>query len=222
VVNSEHCEFRLLHLVLGALVPELLRRREIRCQAWLTHNSLSFKDSTEASELQTTLALYLQHLDAAFQLCSSTCAHCLLPCTCVGSKHKVHSCETDHKCHHECYFCQEDAKHTELVHVNLCNEKAGHGGRHLCASTTHTCNKPCALKNAVNCRGFCSQQPDHEGDCDCGSGNHLCGVKCALPGCNNKCVEPYGSKHDRHACQDKCCPEVSFSSQPLDNLSLGA
>jgi hypothetical protein len=142
-----------------------------------------------------------------------------LPCTIIGSKHAEHSCRTDHKCHNACEFCQLEAADTEGVWVQPCKEKAGHGGHHLCASRPHTCNQPCKLTGALNCRGTCSQPSGHEGDCDCGSGNHLCGVECALPGCSNQCVEPYGSKHTQHACQDKKCPQVSSLPQHVGSLA---
>ena len=90
----------------------------------------------------------------------------------------------------------------------MCKEKAGHGGKHVCAEKEHTCGLPCKLSAAPTCRGFSGREPGHAGDCDCGSGNHLCGAPCALPGCKGRCTVPYGTEHAVRACEDTVCPEV--------------
>ena len=198
---------RALHAATLACVAALLKRREQRCHAWLAASVAAFKDSSEASELQTALAAHLQRLEAAWQLCSASCASCLLPCRAVGT-HSAHTCGTDHCCKAACAFCQHENPDTAVANLAVCREKAGHGGKHVCAVQTHTCGKPCKLQNALNCRTMCGKEPGHDGDCDCLSGNHLCGQSCDLAGCAGRCTVPYGTEHDKHACEDKSCPEV--------------
>jgi hypothetical protein len=196
-----------LHSILGPFVTALLKRRERRCEVWLSTAVSEFKASSEASELHTALALHLQRIEAAFQLCAASCQLCFLPCTAVG-KHTTHSCATDHLCQLSCDFCLLDESESAATEDIMCKEKAGHGGKHICRVRTHTCGLPCELENTLNCRGVCGKEPGHQGACDCGSGNHLCGQPCGLPGCTSRCTVPYGTVHDQHACEDRACPEV--------------
>lgn len=185
----------------------LLSRREVRCRAWLAAASAAFHGSNEAIELANALAVHLQRLEAAWQLCSASCAECLLPCLEAGP-HAEHTCTTNHRCKIACDFCRHEQPDEADCDLAVCREKAGHGGKHVCSVKTHTCGLPCKLQNALNCRGTCSQDPGHTGDCDCLSGNHLCGAECALPGCAGRCTVPYGTEHTQHACEAKACPEV--------------
>lgn len=107
--------------------------------------------------------------------------------------------------------------HTQLhaysnIHTSkggLCREPAGHAGKHICDTPEHCCGRPCWLAGkALNCREKCRKMPGHAGSCDCMCGNHLCGAPCALPGCGRRCVAPYGSVHERHACAMTTCPHV--------------
>jgi hypothetical protein len=182
------------------------QRREQRCHAWLATATAAFAGSSEASELHTTLAAHLQRLEAAWQLCSASCGSCLLPCCVIGA-HGTHTCETDHQCKAGCDFCCQENPAADASAVASCREKAGHGGKHVCAVKTHTCGQPCVYKDALNCRTFCGKELGNEGGCDCGSGNHLCGAACDLPGCGGRCTAPYGMEHAQHACEVKTCPE---------------
>ena len=185
----------------------MLARRERRARAWLAAATAAFQGSSEAAELHSALELHLQRMEAALQCCRSQCAECLLPCCQIGP-HDAHDCDTDHKCKADCSFCAAESAEAPATGLAGCREKAGHGGKHMCAEVAHTCGQDCALKAALNCRGTCGLEPGHGGRCDCKSGNHLCGKPCALPGCGARCVAPHGSEHAQCACENKLCPEV--------------
>ena len=215
--ESCNARCRALHTGFAAFVAALLRRRGARCRAWLAAATAAFRGSSETVELANALAVQLQRLEAAWQLCAASCASCHLPCCALGT-HDAHTCGTDHRCKTACGFCcqeQPDASSEELAQ---CREKAGHGGKHICSDTPHTCGNACKLVDALNCRGKCSKGPEHEGDCDCQAGNHLCGVQCALAGCAGRCTVPYGQEHDQHACENKACPEVRVAAHCVRSL----
>lgn len=187
------------------LLDALLKRRRGRVHAWLEQQTQRFKGSPEATNLEEALVSAMLRIEAAFSLCTASCASCYLPCVALGHAHQEHSCGTDHMCHNVCQFC------TEAVEpVNYCKDKAGHMGRHMCNVVQHACGEVCALagKALLNCRGTCRKDPGHDGDCDCLSGNHMCGQICSLERCAGPCVVPYGTEHDRHACGDNMCLEV--------------
>ena len=207
---------RLFQAALQGLVQGLLRRRRAVAAAWLAQATQAIADTPEASELHSALADHLRRLDAAWQVCSATCADCLLPCCVLGS-HAQHNCGTDHRCKADCAFCSLDQSGSAEGHQYSCNGKAGHNGRHMCSEKPHACGKPCALMGrALNCNGTCAKEPQHEGECDCECSNHLCGAACSLPGCGARCKEPWGAPHKLHSCGATACPTVRYPPAGAD------
>ncbi len=58
--------------------------------------------------LQALSARYLREIQANFTLCRTACDECYLPCFKSKEHDSEHDCGTDHRCHDQCTFCQDD------------------------------------------------------------------------------------------------------------------
>ncbi|KAI9511014.1 hypothetical protein F5148DRAFT_456358 [Russula earlei] len=145
------------------------------------------------------------------QLCGAQCASCLLLCVRSRLHEGDHSCNTTHKCVHNCDFCEDD--------VNICGTSAGHPGKHVCAVTAHLCGDPCKLSGRRGCLEDCTKVLRHaDDDHMCPALVHMCGEPCALRGmklpdgkiysCPERCNIPIDQDHETHSCDTRLCPST--------------
>lgn len=175
---------RLVHHLLSAEIPAIVKRRAATASAWLEIEVEKFQESDGPDELRNTLSVMILRLEACWMPCPALWGHCYLPCTMIG-QHAEHVCRTDHKCHEDCDFCgDQHGSECDAAALYVCASKAGHEGRHMCKEKMRACGGEYHMFGfSGNCAQTCNRPPNHEGECDCGVA-HLCGAPCDLPGCH--------------------------------------
>ncbi|CUA74500.1 hypothetical protein RSOLAG22IIIB_11257 [Rhizoctonia solani] len=194
---------------------ESLEHRLGTVEQWIRSNTSHFTlENPELRELNKSLAIMSNAMQAAVKLCHTCCSQCKLLCLRAYRHSGAHQCGTDHRCVFDC----EVKEHEEQP---PCGLEAGHAGRHTCDVRLHSCGKDCSLSHLNGCTSVCNKSLDHEGDCMCSARLHLCGKACGLrnanqgPGrepytCNGICHEPWDKPHTRHLCDDarRGCPVI--------------
>ncbi|KAH9992107.1 hypothetical protein BJV77DRAFT_1003498 [Russula vinacea] len=144
------------------------------------------------------------------QLCRAVCASCHLLCVRRRFHEGDHSCQSTHKCVHECRFCEDHER-------KLCGSPAGHHGEHICVVNAHLCGELCKLSGKLGCLEGCTKVAGHAEDEHLFPAPlHMCGEPCALKGmkrpggktysCPERCGIPSDEDHDTHACDTRLCP----------------
>ncbi|KAI9443965.1 hypothetical protein H4582DRAFT_1049491 [Lactarius indigo] len=220
----------------GELASHLGRLVDLRVnhvKHWLDSNLEMFEGGHAAIEdLRRSFDRLAIEMTANVQLCRAQCASCHLFCI-RGRLHEGdHSCQTTHKCIHDCEFCDDPTK--------LCGSAAGHPGKHVCIVNAHLCGDPCKLSGRRGCLQDCTKVVGHadEDDHMCSALVHMCGEPCALrnvelPGgktltCPGSCSIPSDKEHDSHSCDLRLCPATCelckrLCDQPhLHGLTPGA
>ncbi|KAH9027352.1 hypothetical protein EDB84DRAFT_1500330 [Lactarius hengduanensis] len=200
---------------------------------WLDSNLERFEGGHAAIEdLRRGFDRMAIEMTANVQLCRAQCASCHLFCIRSRLHEGDHSCQTAHKCIHDCEFCEDSEK--------LCGSAAGHPGKHVCIVNAHLCGDPCKLSGRRGCLQDCTKVVGHaeEDDHMCSALVHMCGEPCALrnvelPGgktliCPGSCSVPCDQEHDSHSCDLRLCPATCelckrLCDQPhLHGLTPGA
>ena len=89
----------------------LIDLRVNHVQLWLDSNLERFQGGHAAIEdLRRRLDSLIIEMKANVQLCRTQCASCHLLCICSRLHEGEHSCQTTHKCVHNCEFCGDPTK----------------------------------------------------------------------------------------------------------------
>ena len=124
---------------LASYISELIDLRVIHVRLWLDSNLERFQAGHAAVEdLRRRFDNMVIEMRTNAQLCRAQCPLCHLLCVCSRLHEGDHSCETTHKCNHDCGFC-EDMKPCGIpcvvwhlfVTVGLTDDSAGHPGEHV-------------------------------------------------------------------------------------------
>ena len=99
---------------------ELIDLRVNHVQNWLDSNLERFQGSHAAiDDLRRRFDSLITEMKTNVQLCSTQCASCHLLCIRSRLHEGDHSCQTAHKCVHNCEFCEDSTKLCGLAYV-LC------------------------------------------------------------------------------------------------------
>ncbi|KAI0250860.1 hypothetical protein BJV78DRAFT_1282923 [Lactifluus subvellereus] len=119
---------------LVAYISGLIDLRVNHVRLWLYSNLERFQASHATIEdLRRRFDNMVIEMRTNVQLCSAQCALCHLLCVRSRLHEGDHSCQTTHKCVHQCGFCEDDPK--------ACGTPAGHPGEHIEA---HSCLALCS------------------------------------------------------------------------------
>ncbi|KAI9511011.1 hypothetical protein F5148DRAFT_1274479 [Russula earlei] len=170
---------------LKSYLDELVDLRVNHVRTWLDCNLGRFQGGNAAIEdLRRRFGHMVIEMKTNVQLCGAQCASCLLLCVRSRLHEGDHSCNTTHKCVHNCDFCEDDVK--------ICGTSAGHPGKHVCAVTAHLCGEPCKLSGRRGCLEDCTKVPRHADD------DHMCSAL----------VHMCGEDHKTHSCDTRLCPST--------------
>ncbi|KAI9453856.1 hypothetical protein BJY52DRAFT_1189313 [Lactarius psammicola] len=108
----------------------LIDLRVNHVQHWLDSNLERFQGGHAAIEdLRRRFDSLIIEMKTNVQLCRAQCASCHLLCVRSRLHEGEHSCQTTHKCVHNCEFCGDSTK--------LCGLAAGHPGKHVAIQVSH-------------------------------------------------------------------------------------
>ncbi|KAI0250892.1 hypothetical protein BJV78DRAFT_1361975 [Lactifluus subvellereus] len=192
-------------------ISGLIDLRVNHVRFWLDSNLERFRVGGHATVdgLRRTFNKMVIEMKSNVQLCRVQCSSCHLLCIRSHLHDGEHSCETNHRCIHNCAFCEDEPK--------PCGTSAGHPGQHVCAVNTHLCGKKCKLLGKRGCLEACTKVAWHEEDEHiCSALVHMCGKPCALLeiklsdgktySCQGGCSIPSDQHHDVHSCDKALCP----------------
>ncbi|KAG8984733.1 hypothetical protein FRB93_006355 [Tulasnella sp. JGI-2019a] len=194
----------------------IVEARVMHVHSWLASNISRFQaDNADIRALKREHEELSESLRANAQPCFAECSSCRLPCLLIKShESQDHDCNTSHECLEICEFPNDhDSEDPED-----CSLPAGHGGRHICASTEHVCGLPCHLIGRRGCQQRCTKSIDHEDEGHaCSARTHQCGEPCSLRdvptfsgslySCNGLCTRSFDEEHDQHSCDNRMsCP----------------
>ncbi|KAI9460706.1 hypothetical protein F5148DRAFT_1276740 [Russula earlei] len=197
---------------LKSYLDELVDLRVNHVRTWLDCNLGRFQGGNAAIEdLRRRFGHMVIEMKTNVQLCGAQCASCLLLCVHSRLHEGDHSCNTTHKCVHNCDFCEDEVK--------ICGTSAGHPGKHICVVTAHLCGEPCKLSGRRGCLEDCTKVASHtDDDHMCSALVHMCGEPCALRGtklpdgktysCPERCSIPIDQDHETHSCDTRLCPST--------------
>jgi hypothetical protein len=99
------------HSDLAQYLTHLVDLRVAHVENWLESNVQRFEGVTRVSKsLRRTFDNAVIDLRASVELCRSQCGSCSLICVRSSRLHRDgHDCLTNHKCIHDCTFCERDA-----------------------------------------------------------------------------------------------------------------
>ena len=213
--RNDHTDAKIWTKNLQEYLTALCQRRRQRVLLWLEDRTSLFPEEGSVDRLQTAVTKALGLTEDAWTICQEDiCSRCFYFCL-LGKYHEGdHDCLGDHRCKHACDFCkdldsQEATGQPRQADANvptvMCGDKAGHGGRHNCQETNHTCGKMCELAAKANCNWKCALEVNHEGPHRCNVKLHHCGKPCNLNGCcPKKCTKHRMSKEETHVCGPSC------------------
>ncbi|KAI0250894.1 hypothetical protein BJV78DRAFT_1275616 [Lactifluus subvellereus] len=168
---------------IGGLVD--LRVNHVRL--WLDSNLERFQGGHAAIEdLRRRFDNMVIEMRTNAQLCRVQCTSCHLLCVRSRLHDGDHSCETTHKCVHDCAFCEDGLKP-----CGSSDASAGHPGEHVCVVNAHLCGGPCRLSGRR--------------DGSFASGVHIssgCGTRDKTYSCQEGCSIP----RNVHSCDMRLCP----------------
>ncbi|KAH9039441.1 hypothetical protein EDB83DRAFT_1717346 [Lactarius deliciosus] len=218
--QRQHIDDSTWHSDLAQYLTHLVDLRVAHVENWLESNVQRF-EGTQAGieELRRTFGNAVIDLRASVELCWSRCDSCNLVCVRGSRSHRDgHDCLTDHKCIHDCTFCERNALPTQS-----CSQTAGHPGDHICLVGDHQCGGPlcggpCEHSEKRGCTEKCVKPTLHEGNHLCSAPVHVCSQPCRLASlklpdgkvftCAGTCRVPMGEEHEDHECDDEACPAV--------------
>jgi len=134
------------HSDLAQYLTHLVDLRVAHVENWLESNVQKFEGShASIEELRRTFGNAVIDLRASVELCWSRCDSCNLVCVQSSRLHiDGHDCLTNHKCIHDCTFCERDALPTQL-----CSQAYA---RPYSSSTFLTChNSPVLATPEITC-----------------------------------------------------------------------
>ena len=99
------------HSELAQYLAHLVNIRVAHVESWLESNVQRFEGNhASIEELRRTFGNAVIDLRASVELCRSQCDSCNLVCVRSSRVHgDGHDCLTNHKCIHDCAFCERDA-----------------------------------------------------------------------------------------------------------------
>jgi hypothetical protein len=167
---------------LSTYIGGLIDLRVNHVGLWLDSNLERFQVGHAAVEaLRRRLDKMVIEMKKNVQLCRAQCASCHLLCVCSRLHEGGHSCETTHKCEHNCAFCEDQLTPcgipcVVLVSVSVVadSKTAPHTrggmctwGRWLgdivcssarsCVVNAHLCGGPCKLSGKRGCLQDCTK-----------------------------------------------------------------
>ncbi|KIM57715.1 hypothetical protein SCLCIDRAFT_1219233 [Scleroderma citrinum Foug A] len=196
---------------LSQYLEHIVSLRIDHVQEWVTQNLARFQAGhARIEELRRTLENTVVDLKSNVRLCKVQCANCQLLCIQNRFHDGQHDCQTNHRCVHQCVFCQESGQHKD------CTVVAGHAGKHICVVNAHLCGEPCRLQGRGGCLKECTKVADHIDDEHiCAAPVHACGEPCDLSGvvlsdgstysCPETCRLPSDDGHVQHECEARLC-----------------
>jgi hypothetical protein len=103
------------HSDLAEYLTRLVDLRVAHVESWLKSNVQKFEGGhASIEELRRTFGNAAIDLLASVELCRSQCGICNLICVRSSRLHRDgHDCLTNHKCIHDCTFCERDAHPTQ-------------------------------------------------------------------------------------------------------------
>ncbi|EIW81351.1 hypothetical protein CONPUDRAFT_82336 [Coniophora puteana RWD-64-598 SS2] len=196
---------------LASHLNQLLSLRIDRVRDWISSNLARFQAVSHESmeELKREFENSTVDMRSNIQLCGGQCVSCHLQCIQSRLHQGLHDCKTDHKCTHDCNFCEDEDK--------MCGMNAGHPGKHICVVASHLCGEPCDFSGKQGCLEACTKVIDHEDDEHrCAAPVHACGKPCDLEGiglpdgsaysCPGTCSVSSDREHTQHRCETRMCP----------------
>jgi hypothetical protein len=94
---------------LRAYINGLINLRINHVRSWLDCNLVRFQgDHAAIEDLRRRFDNMVIEMKTNVQLCGSQCASCHLLCFRGRLHDGDHDCNTDHKCAHNCGFCEDD------------------------------------------------------------------------------------------------------------------
>ncbi|KAH8977863.1 hypothetical protein EDB86DRAFT_2816692 [Lactarius hatsudake] len=211
--QRQHVDDSTWHSDLAQFLTHLVDLRVAHVESWLESNVERFEGShASIEELRRTFDNAVIDLRASVEICRSQCGSCNLVCVRSSRLHRDgHDCLTDHKCIHDCTFCERDALPTQP-----CGQTAGHPGDHICHVGAHLCGELCEHSGKRGCTEKCVKPTEHEGDHLCSAPVHMCGQPCRLASlrlpngkvftCPGTCRVSIDKEHGDHECEDRECP----------------
>ncbi|KAG8955250.1 hypothetical protein FRC03_011241 [Tulasnella sp. 419] len=117
-------------------IDKLVSARVGHIDEWIRVNTSRFPN--KGADLKHLMSAFKDHknlLYAGVQLCRVDCSECRLPCI-LPKAHKSgnHNCQTSHQCLARCEYLDVHDQKKDV----FCELPAGHAGRHLCGSPTHS------------------------------------------------------------------------------------
>jgi len=101
-------------------LDELVALRVNHVRSWLDCNLERFKGGHAATEdLRRRFNNMVIEMKTNVQVCGAQCACCLLLCVRSRLHEGDHSCNTDHRCAHDCGSCEDDVKPCGTSYVIL-------------------------------------------------------------------------------------------------------
>jgi hypothetical protein len=109
--QRQHVDDSTWHSNLTQYLTHLVDLRVAHVDNWLESNVQRFEgDHASIEELRRTFGNAVIDLRASVELCRSECSSCNLVCVRSSRVHRDnHDCLTNHKCVHNCTFCERDA-----------------------------------------------------------------------------------------------------------------
>lgn len=94
--------------LLDTHLQKLVLQRATAVQDWVSANTERFAENTSALDnLKREVDIKITELKSHVQLCGLKCARCHLLCLEPRHHEGGHTCETSHKCIHDCSFVDE-------------------------------------------------------------------------------------------------------------------
>ncbi len=108
--QRQHVDDSTWHSDLEQYLTHLVDLRVAHVEIWLESNLERFEGGHGSiEELRRTFGNAVIDLRASVELCRSQCGSCNLVCVRSSRLHRDgHDCLTNHKCIHDCTFCERD------------------------------------------------------------------------------------------------------------------
>jgi hypothetical protein len=128
---------------LGQHLDELVQRRLLTVQSWITANTSRFPDADASiGPLQRVFNQMANDIKASVQMCSLKCSECHLKCLQARNHDGAHDCSTNHRCTRTCHYVEAHVDDvpcgmsyvlfdTTTSMCILTNDSAGHPGVHM-------------------------------------------------------------------------------------------
>ncbi len=189
--QRQHVDDSTWHSDLVQYLTHLVNLRVAHVESWLESNVQRFEGGhASIEELRRTFGNAVIDLRASVELCRSQCASCNLVCVRSSRLHRDgHDCMTNHKCIHDCTFCERDALPTQPCGQTYVRPRSSPAFKFL---TRH--NFPVLATPEITCEPIIphTYQDSYALPNRCQVGTHLCGEPCEHSekrGCTEKCVK---------------------------------